>query len=159
MESYKRSEFAEAGIHDIFVQENHSGSKQGVLRGLHFQRPPHAQSRLVRVLSGTVFDVAVDLRQDSPTAGRWVGVTLSADDRKLIYIPNWCAHGFCVLSERAEVLYHTSTEYAPQHEAGILWNDPAVAIDWPVRDPLLSERDSHWPPFGTKPQTQLDSRP
>jgi dTDP-4-dehydrorhamnose 3,5-epimerase len=159
MESYKRSEFAAAGIHDIFVQENHSGSKQGVLRGLHFQRPPFAQSRLVRVLSGRVFDVAVDLREDSPTAGRWVGVTLSADDRKLIYIPNWCAHGFCVLSERAEVVYHTSTEYAPQHEAGILWNDPAVAIDWPVRDPILSDRDRNWPPFGTTPQTPIDSRP
>ena len=99
METYKRSEFAAAGIDDVFVQENHSCSEQGVLRGLHYQRPPQAQSKLVRVVSGTVFDVAVDLRPDSPTSGRWVGVTLSAADRKLIYIPSWCAHGFCVLSE------------------------------------------------------------
>jgi dTDP-4-dehydrorhamnose 3,5-epimerase len=159
METYKRSEFAAAGIHDTFVQENHSSSERGVLRGLHYQRSPHAQAKLVRVLSGTVFDVVVDLRSDSPTSRRWVGVTLSGEDRASIYVPHWCAHGFCVLSDRAEVAYHASTEYAPQHEAGILWNDPVVAIDWPIKDPLVSERDRRWPAFGTRPQTQYDSPP
>lgn len=147
IETYKRSEFAAAGVSDVFVQENHSCSERGVLRGLHFQRPPHAQAKLVRVLSGQVFDVAVDLRPDSPTSGRWVGVSLSAADRKLLYIPPWCAHGFCVLSDRAEVVYLASTEYAPDHESGVMWNDPALGIDWPVRAPIVSERDQRWPPF------------
>jgi dTDP-4-dehydrorhamnose 3,5-epimerase len=145
METYKRSEFAAAGISETFVQENHSSSMRGVLRGLHFQRPPQAQSKLIRVLSGTIFDVAVDLRPDSATRGRWVGVELSAEDRTLIYVPPWCAHGFCVLSDRAEVVYHTSTEYAPEHESGIMWNDPSVGITWPLADPIVSERDTRWP--------------
>jgi dTDP-4-dehydrorhamnose 3,5-epimerase len=145
METYKRSEFAAAGIRDTFVQENHSSSVRGVLRGLHYQRAPQAQSKLVRVVSGRIFDVAVDLRPDSPSRGRWVGVELSADEKNLMYIPEWCAHGFCVLSDRAEVLYHTSTEYSPEHEAGIMWNDPAVGIAWPVSDPVVSERDKQWP--------------
>jgi dTDP-4-dehydrorhamnose 3,5-epimerase len=145
METYKRSEFAAAGIRDTFVQENHSSSVRGVLRGLHYQRAPQAQSKLVRVVSGRIFDVAVDLRPDSPSRGRWVGVELSADEKNLMYIPEWCAHGFCVLSDRAEVLYHTSTEYSPEHEAGVMWNDPAVGIAWPVSDPVVSERDKQWP--------------
>jgi dTDP-4-dehydrorhamnose 3,5-epimerase len=145
METYKRSEFAAAGIHETFVQENHSSSERGVLRGLHYQRPPHGQSKLVRVVSGEVFDVAVDLRPDSPTSGRWVGVSLSSADRKLLYIPAWCAHGFCVLSDRADVVYLASTEYAPESEAGLMWNDPALGIDWPVHAPLVSERDKNWP--------------
>jgi dTDP-4-dehydrorhamnose 3,5-epimerase len=144
-ETYKRSAFAAAGVCEIFVQENHSSSLRGVLRGLHFQRAPHAQSKLVRVLSGTIFDVAVDLRPDSATRGRWVGVDLSADDRTMMYIPAWCAHGFCVLSERADVLYHASAEYSPEHEAGIMWNDPALGITWPVADPIVSDRDTRWP--------------
>jgi dTDP-4-dehydrorhamnose 3,5-epimerase len=147
METYKRSEFAAAGIGDVFVQENQSSSERHVLRGLHYQRPPQAQSKLVRVVAGRIFDVAVDLRPHSPTSGRWVGVTLSADERKMMYIPAWCAHGFCVLSDRAEVVYHTSTEYAPECEAGIMWNDPALGIDWPVQSPLVSERDTKWPPL------------
>jgi dTDP-4-dehydrorhamnose 3,5-epimerase len=145
METYKRSEFAAAGITDQFSQENHSASAAGVLRGLHYQRPPHAQSKLIRVLHGAIFDVAVDLRPDSPTSGRWVGVELSAEARTLMYIPSWCAHGFCVLSDRAEVLYHTSSEYAPAHEHGLLWNDPALGIEWPVTDPIVSPRDTAWP--------------
>ena len=145
METYKRSEFAAAGIAEIFVQENHSSSQRGVLRGLHFQRPPQAQSKLVRVVSGTIFDVAVDLRPGSATRGAWVGVELSADDRTLMYIPEWCAHGFCVLSERADVVYHTSAEYSPEHESGIMWNDPALGITWPVADPIVSDRDKQWP--------------
>ncbi len=147
MEIYKRSEFAAAGISEVFVQENLSISERHVLRGLHYQRPPHAQSKLVRVAAGRIFDVAVDLRPDSPTSGRWVGVDLSADDRNAMYIPAWCAHGFCVLSDRAEVVYHTSMEYAPDYEAGVMWNDPALGIDWPVTSPFVSERDKSWPPF------------
>jgi dTDP-4-dehydrorhamnose 3,5-epimerase len=147
METYKRSEFARAGINDEFVQENQSRSQRGVLRGLHYQRPPHAQSKLIRVLSGEVFDVAVDIRPDSPTAGQWVGVTLSADNRRMVYVPHWCAHGFCVLSEHAEVAYMTTTEYAPAHESGFMWNDPRIGIAWPESSPTLSERDTKWPPF------------
>lgn len=145
METYKQSEFAAAGISDIFVQENYSSSVQNVLRGLHYQRQPRAQSKLVRVVSGKIFDVVVDLRRDSPTSGRWVGAPLSAEARTMIYIPDWCAHGFCVMSDRAEVVYHTSNEYSPQHEAGIIWNDPALAITWPVDNPIVSERDQQWP--------------
>lgn len=145
METYKHSEFAAEGAADVFVQVNHSRSVRGVLRGLHFQRPPRAQTKLIRVVSGHIFDVAVDIRPDSPTRGKWVGVELTADDRKLIYIPGWCAHGFCVLSEHAEVVYHTSAEYSPEHESGVLWNDPALGIQWPVSDPLVSDRDKQWP--------------
>jgi dTDP-4-dehydrorhamnose 3,5-epimerase len=143
METYKRSEFAAAGIGEVFVQENHSRSRRGVLRGLHFQQPPQAQSKLVRVISGKIFDVAVDLRPGSAT--RWVGVELSAESRTLVYIPVWCAHGFCVLSEHAEVVYHTSTEYSPEDESGIMWNDPAVGVRWPIANPIVSDRDKRWP--------------
>jgi dTDP-4-dehydrorhamnose 3,5-epimerase len=144
-ETYKRSEFAAAGISDSFVQENHSSSQRGVLRGLHFQRAPQAQSKLVRVVSGAIFDVAVDLRPNSATRGRWVGVNLAAADGKMTYIPGWCAHGFCVLSERAEVVYLASAEYSPAHESGIMWNDPELAIEWPLSDPIVSDRDKQWP--------------
>lgn len=145
METYKRSDFERAGIAETFVQENHSSSGRGVLRGLHFQRPPQAQSKLVRVVAGRIFDVAVDLRTGSPGRNAWVGVELSADDKTLLYIPDWCAHGFCVLSERAEVIYHTSTEYSPEHESGIRWNDPTLGITWPIADPILADRDRNWP--------------
>lgn len=147
IETYKRSEFAAAGISDTFVQENHSRSQRGVLRGLHYQNAPHAQCKLIRVLSGEIFDVAVDLRPGSPTAGRWVGVRLSSENRRMVYVPDWCAHGFCVLSEHAEVAYMTTTEYAPAHESGFMWNDPRIGIAWPVASPTLSERDTKWPPF------------
>ena len=143
METYKRSEFAAAGIGEVFVQENHSRSLRGVLRGLHFQQPPQAQSKIIRVISGKIFDVAVDLRPGAAT--RWVGAELSAESKTLMYIPDWCAHGFCVLSEHADVVYHTSTEYSPEHESGIMWNDPAVAIEWPIADPIVSDRDKQWP--------------
>ena len=99
------------------------------------------------MISGEIFDVAVDIRADSPSRGRWVGATLSASNRNMIYLPRWCAHGFCVLSEKAEVVYMTTAEYAPAYECGIMWNDPAVAIDWPISSPTLSERDTKWPPF------------
>ena len=146
METYKRSEFAAAGIGETFMQENHSSSVRGVLRGLHFQVPPRAQSKLVRVLTGNIFDVAVDLRP-GPSLGRWVGLELSSADGRMIYLPEWCAHGFCVLSERAEVVYHTSAEYSPDHEAGLLWNDPSIGIEWPIQNPIVSDRDRQWPPL------------
>jgi dTDP-4-dehydrorhamnose 3,5-epimerase len=104
---------------------------------------------LVRVISGEIFDVAVDIRQDSPTRGTWVSTVLSAENRRIVYIPPWCAHGFCVLSETAEVVYKMTTEYAPAHESGLMWNDPALAISWPISSPVLSERDQKWPPFST----------
>ena len=138
METYKRSEFAAAGIDDVFVQENHSLSQRGVLRGLHYQEPPHGQGKLIRVLSGEIFDVAVDIRPDSPTAGRWVGLALSSANRRMVYLPPWCAHGFCVITDHAEVVYMTTTEYAPAHESGFMWNDPRLGIDWPVSSPTRS---------------------
>jgi dTDP-4-dehydrorhamnose 3,5-epimerase len=145
LELYKHSEFAAAGIADVFVQDNQSRSSRGTLRGLHFQRPPAQQAKLIRVVDGEIFDVAVDMRADSPTYLRWVGVTLSSETGQWLYVPPWCAHGFCVLSESADVFYKTSAEYAPRLEAGLAWNDPAIGIAWPVADPVLSERDSRWP--------------
>lgn len=147
LESYKRSDFATFGLSDPFVQENHSKSERGTLRGLHYQKGEWAQGKLVRAIAGEIFDVAVDLRPESPTRGRWVGVTLSAENRRMLFIPPWCAHGFCVLSDTAEVIYKTTTEYAPAHEGGVMWNDPAIGITWPVDAPKLSERDQKWPPF------------
>jgi dTDP-4-dehydrorhamnose 3,5-epimerase len=149
VETYKQSDFAAAGIPDVLVQENHSRSVRGTLRGLHFQRPPMAQGKLVRVLAGEIFDVAVDIRPDSPTFRQWTGVTLSAATRQLVYVPPWCAHGFCVLSESADVLYKTTAEYAPHLESGIAWDDPAVGITWPIDSPVLSDRDRRWPPLDT----------
>ena len=147
METYKQSDFAPFAD-GAFVQENHSMSQRGTLRGLHFQRGRHGQGKLVRAVSGEIFDVAVDIRRESPTRGKWVSAVLSAENRRMLYIPPWCAHGFCVLSETAEVVYKMTTEYAPAHEAGVMWNDPALAISWPISSPLVSERDQSWPPFG-----------
>jgi dTDP-4-dehydrorhamnose 3,5-epimerase len=147
METYKRSEFATAGIAVDFVQENHSRSVQGTLRGLHGQRPPKAQAKLVRAIEGEVFDVAVDIRRDSPTFGRWVSVTLSAENRRSIFIPAGYAHGFCVVSTEAQVIYKTTDEYAPELEYGVRWNDPVLAIPWPITAPRLSPRDGRWPPL------------
>lgn len=145
LESYKRSEFAQFGLGADFVQDNHARSKAGVLRGLHYQNPPRAQGKLIRVIVGEVFDVAVDIRKNSPTYKRWVGVHLSAGNRRMVYVPPGFAHGFCVLSDVAEVLYKTTEEYAPELERGIRWNDPDLGIEWPIEDPLLSERDAALP--------------
>jgi dTDP-4-dehydrorhamnose 3,5-epimerase len=147
METYKHSEFAAAGIRASFVQENHSRSVRATLRGLHYQRPPHSQAKLVRVVSGAVFDVAVDIGKGSPTCGKWVGVTLSAENRYCLFVPPWCAHGFCVLSDVAEVVYKVTGEYAPDFESGFMWNDPRLKIEWPVQTPVLSGRDGRWPAF------------
>lgn len=144
-ESYKRSEFLAHGIPESFSQDNHSRSVQGVLRGLHYQAPPRAQGKLVWVSRGEVFDVAVDLRKGSPTYKRWVGVALSAENHRMLYIPVGFAHGFYVLSEEADVVYKTTDEYAPECERGIIWNDPELGIRWPMGRPILSPRDASLP--------------
>ncbi len=143
-EVYVRRKYEEHGVRDVFVQDNYSVSKKGVLRGLHYQLQP-AQAKLVRVTRGEVFDVAVDLRKDSPTFGKWVGERLSEQNLKQMYIPVGFAHGFCVLSETAEFLYKCSDYYAPSGERGILWNDPDIGIDWPLDNPILSEKDQKLP--------------
>ena len=137
------------GCHVEFVQENQSRSCRGVVRGLHFQLPPHAQAKLVRVVEGTVLDVAVDLRRNSPTYGRHVAVELSAANCRQLFIPRGFAHGFAVLSEFATFIYKCDNYYAPQAEGGILWNDPAIAIDWRLRpdEIILSEKDLRHPPL------------
>jgi len=147
METFKRSEFAAARLPVDFVQENQSVSTRGTLRGLHFQRAPKAQGKLVRVLSGEIFDVAVDIRPGSPTRGHWVSEVLSGENRHMLWIPEWCAHGLLVLSETAEVLYKTTEEYSPQDEGGFMWNDPAFALPWPAEPLALSKRDREWAPF------------
>ncbi len=141
VETYKQSEFAAAGIPDVFVQHNHSHSPYGVLRGLHYQLHPMAQGKLLSVAAGEIFDVAVDIRRGSPTFGQWVGVTLSADNHHLLYVPPGFAHGFCVVSDMADLLYQVTAEYSQVHERSILWNDPDIGIVWPVAEPLLSPRD------------------
>jgi len=141
-ESFNARQFAEAtGLHPEFVQDNHSRSAKGVLRGLHYQ-VQQAQGKLVRVTAGEVFDVAVDLRRSSPTFGQWVGVHLSAENKRQVWVPEGFAHGFVVLSEFAEFLYKTTDYYAPEHERCIRWDDPTLAIDWPLTEaPLLSAKD------------------
>jgi dTDP-4-dehydrorhamnose 3,5-epimerase len=140
-ESWNERAFADAGVNAHFVQDNHSRSSKGVLRGLHYQiRQP--QGKLVRVIAGEVFDVAVDIRRSSPTFGRWVGVELTARDRNVLWVPPGFAHGFLVLGEHAEVLYKTTDFYAPEHERTIAWDDPAMAIGWPLDGPpVLSAKD------------------
>ena len=142
-ESYNARDFAQAtGLNVEFVQDNHSKSAQGVLRGLHYQIQ-HAQGKLVRVVQGEVFDVAVDLRQSSPTFGRWVGERLSADNKRQMWIPPGFAHGFLVTSESAEFLYKTTDYWYPEHDRSLLWNDPAIGIDWPLDgQPLLAAKDA-----------------
>ncbi|MCS6994163.1 MAG: dTDP-4-dehydrorhamnose 3,5-epimerase [Anaerolineales bacterium] len=147
LESYQKERFAAAGIPFEFVQDNHSLSRRGVLRGLHYQIR-QAQGKLVRVIAGEVFDVAVDLRRSSPTFGKWMGINLSAQNKTMLWIPPGFAHGFYVLSEQAEVLYKTTDYYAPQWERTILWNDPALGIAWPPGPaPIVSPKDAAGLPF------------
>jgi dTDP-4-dehydrorhamnose 3,5-epimerase len=144
METWNERVFADLGISARFVQDNHSRSSQGILRGLHYQIS-HAQGKLVRAASGEIYDVAVDLRHDSPSFGRWEGVILSAANRRMLWIPPGFAHGFYVLSEDADFLYKCTDYYAPEHERTIRWNDPDLAIDWPLVDghpPTLSDKDA-----------------
>ena len=144
-ETYKFSEFSANGISSVFVQDNHSHSTRGVLRGLHYQKQPKAQGKLVVVAHGEVFDVAVDIRKGSPTYGKWVGQVLSAENGCILYVPPGFAHGFCVLSAEADVVYKVTVEYAPELDRGILWNDPEIGIRWPVAEPLLSPKDAQLP--------------
>ncbi len=150
LESYNEKALSEkAGIHEQFVQDNHSCSRQHVLRGLHYQIQ-QPQGKLVRVIVGTILDVAVDLRKQSPTFRQWVSCLLSAENKRQLWVPKGLAHGFLVLSDRAEVLYKTTDYYAPQHERCILWNDPDLAIDWSLTaDPMLSAKDQAGQPFKT----------
>ncbi|MBQ0933878.1 dTDP-4-dehydrorhamnose 3,5-epimerase [Ideonella paludis] len=148
MESFNQKIFDDAvGGHTAFVQDNHSRSAKGVLRGLHFQRAPHAQGKLVRCAAGAVFDVSVDIRRDSPTFGQWVGVELNAENQRQLWIPAGLAHGFLVLSESADFLYKTTDYYAPQAEGAVRWDDPDLAIAWPNvgMAPLLSGKDAAAP--------------
>ncbi|WP_271008707.1 dTDP-4-dehydrorhamnose 3,5-epimerase [Paucibacter sp. B51] len=143
-ESWSEKVFNQAvGADFHFVQDNHSRSARGVLRGLHFQLPPHAQGKLVRCVAGAVFDVAVDIRRSSPSFGRWVGVELSADNHRQLWVPPGFAHGFLVLSDSADFLYKTTDTYAPQAEGAVRWDDPAIGIIWPDvgTTPLLAEKD------------------
>lgn len=146
VETYRKSLFAEAGIATEFVQDNHSRSCFGTLRGLHYQIE-HPQGKLVRIISGEVFDVAVDLRRGSPTFGRWTAAQLSEANRHQLYVPPGFAHGFYVLSETAECIYKCTDYYYPQHERTLLWNDPALGIPWPTDEPLLSEKDQRGVPL------------
>lgn len=146
METYNLDEFKEAGLNMTFVQDNQSKSKKGVLRGLHFQTE-HSQGKLVRVIKGQVFDVAVDLRKNSDTYGKWVGVKLSDENKKQFYIPEGFAHGFLVLSEEAEFVYKCTDLYHPEFEGGIAWNDPEVGIEWPtdgISQLIFSDKDKNW---------------
>jgi dTDP-4-dehydrorhamnose 3,5-epimerase len=156
-ETFNRHRFAEAGLFADFVQDNHSLSRpRGTVRGLHFQRPPFAQAKLVRVLRGAVFDVVLDIRPASPTYGRHAAIALSAATGAQLLIPEGFAHGFCTTEADTEVLYKVSRDYAPDHEGGILWNDPGLGIAWPVaaEQAVLSDRDRKWPTFAAFAEVQ-----
>jgi dTDP-4-dehydrorhamnose 3,5-epimerase len=147
MESYNRKTFHElTGLDVEFVQDNHSRSQRGVLRGLHYQIQ-QPQGKLVRVVEGEIYDVVLDIRKSSPTFGQWVGMYLSEENKKQLWVPAGFAHGFCVAADFAQVLYKTTDYYAPQHERSILWNDKSLNIDWPCEIPLLSEKDRNGVPF------------
>lgn len=146
LESYKKSDFVRNGITVDFNQDNHSKSTKGVLRGLHYQAAPKAQAKLVRCISGEIFDVAVDIRKDSPTFGKWVGEKLTETNKNMLFIPEGFAHGFVVLSETAELCYKASNEFSKEHDRGVLYNDPDINVNWGIDfDPILSEKDKNQP--------------
>jgi len=146
METWRRADFERAGIRADFRQDNQSRtSRRGTLRGLHFQRDPHAQAKLIRCTRGRVFDVAVDIRAGSPTFGRFAAAELSEAEPAMVFVPRGFAHGYVALTDGVEVVYKVDADYAPQAEGGVLWNDPALGIPWPVGDPVLSDRDRRWP--------------
>jgi dTDP-4-dehydrorhamnose 3,5-epimerase len=147
--SYCAREFAEHGLNETFVQANLShNARRATLRGLHYQKPPHAEAKLVRCIRGALFDVVVDLRRGSRSYGRWAGVELSANNRRALYVPKGCAHGFETLVDDTEAFYLVSTFYTPDAESGLRWDDPQIAIDWPLRPPAsISPKDSEWPLF------------
>lgn len=142
VETYKYTDFATIGIKEKFVQDNHSSSEKNVLRGLHYQINPNAQGKIVRCLRGSIYDVAVDIRKNSPTYGKWVSVELSAENQLMIYIPTGFAHGFLVTSDVAEIVYKCTSEYSSVSDRGVIWNDPNIAIKWPTSYPILSDKDS-----------------
>jgi len=144
-ETYAQDAFVANGIPLPFIQDNFSRSKQGVLRGLHYQKEPYAQGKLLTAVQGEIFDVAVDIRKGSPTFGKWVGELLSENNHHLLYVPPGFAHGFCVLSEFATLAYKVTAPYQPDYEYGVIWNDPAINIDWPIAKPTLSGRDVQLP--------------
>ena len=145
MEGFKESIFDKNGIKTKFVQDNYSHSAKGVLRGLHYQKNPKAQAKLVMAIRGEIFDVAVDIRQGSPTYGKWVGQILSEQNHNLLFIPEGFAHGFCVISNEADVLYKVNSEYSPEHEKGIIWNDPDLSVKWPTDNPIMIKKDLQLP--------------
>lgn len=144
LESFREEPFLSYGL-PRFVQDNHAKSTKGVLRGLHYQLKPAAIAKLVRCLRGRIFDVAVDIRRGSAHYGRWVGMELTEEDCRMLYIPEGFAHGYCVLSDEAEVFYKTTGYYSPAHDRGFRWNDPEVNIQWPFTDPILSVKDANAP--------------
>ena len=146
LESFNQNTFSKAGLNYNFVQDNHSLSLDtGVIRGIHYQLTPKAQTKLMRVLAGSIIDVVVDIRKNSPTFGRWIAVTLSAVNKKQILVPKGFAHGFCTLEPNTEVLYKVDEYYSPEHDRGILWKDPDLGIPWPTEHPILSDKDSRHP--------------
>jgi len=145
MEAFKQKDFSEAGIAFTPVQENHSKSRKGVLRGLHYQTDPYAQGKLVRVVSGRVFDVAVDMRKKSRTFSKWVSAELSQQNRLMLYVPRGFAHGFLALEDDTEVVYLTDNEYSKENEQGVIWNDNQIGVEWPVKKPVLSAKDGALP--------------
>ncbi|MNO26771.1 dTDP-4-dehydrorhamnose 3,5-epimerase [compost metagenome] len=148
MESYNEAIFQQQGINYHFVQDNQSLSAEpGVLRGLHYQLNPKAQTKLIRVLSGAIYDVILDIRKNSPTFGQWIGVILSEYNKRQLLVPKGFAHGFCTLVPNTQVFYKVDEYYSPENDRGILWNDPALNIDWPVSEPLLSDKDRCHPTF------------
>jgi dTDP-4-dehydrorhamnose 3,5-epimerase len=154
METYHREKYTDAGIAYRFVQDNHSHSIKGSLRGLHYQLK-NPQGKLIYVISGEIFDVAVDIRLGSPTFGRWTGVVLSEENKHQIFVPEGFAHGFCVLSETADVIYKCTGLYTPGDEYGIFWADPAIGIDWKIENPILSEKDASYPFLSDQPKEFL----
>jgi dTDP-4-dehydrorhamnose 3,5-epimerase len=146
MESYSKETFDDLGLNFTFVQDNHSFSVEtGVIRGLHYQLTPKAQTKLVRVISGAIYDVIVDINKDSETFGEWVGVILSSENYRQLLVPKGFAHGFCTLVPNTQVIYKVDEYYSPEHDRGILWSDPAIGIDWPTSKPVLSEKDQRHP--------------
>ena len=156
-ESFNSKDFAEqTGIQVNFVQDNESKSRYGVVRGLHFQKPPYAQSKLVRVVSGRVLDVAVDIRKGSPQYAQWVGVRLSAENKKQLFLPRGFAHGFLTLTDDVEVQYKADNYYSPEHDGGVRWDDPAIGVEWPMKPLLLSDKDKSAPTLAERAASGLN---
>ena len=154
METFHQKKYAEAGIDHAFIQDNYSHSTRGTLRGLHYQLE-HPQAKLVYVIKGEIYDVAVDIRRGSPGFGKWTGQYLSCKNKRQIFIPEGFAHGFCVISETADVLYKATDLYKPDDEYGVLWSDPTIRIDWPIKVPIVSNKDKQFPGLQDVPEQHL----